>query len=246
PEQQADKPAPEAKPKSEDWEAKYRTLQGILNAEKGRWAAEKQALEERIRSLQQATAQPEPPPASAQAAVRKLITEQDKETYGPELLDLIARAAAEQADQIVQQRLAELKPEIEQAKQKVTEVTQQVYQSKEQEFYGKLAQAVPAWETVNADEGWLRWLGEPDPVFGVPRQIALDNAARALDHERVARMFNTYKQLAGIGQQAPAQPEPAPVKKPALSPTPRAVGNASAPTHREPQTGVTRSEIAEI
>lgn len=229
----------------EYWENRFNTLQGVHRSDSARWQAEKRALEDRIRALEQAQAKPpEPPPTSAQEEVRRLITDQDRETYGPELLDVIARAAAEQADKIVAERMKELQPEIEKTREQVSNVTQQVYRSNEEKFFGELAKEVPDWQQVNSDERWLQWLGEVDPLSGVPRQRYLDHAQQSLDHVRVANLFNAFKTAAGIG--APAN-DPAPPAQtssaPALSPTPRTVGNATAPTPREPQTGVSRSEV---
>lgn len=233
-----------AEPKTESreyWENRFNTMQGVHRADLARWQDEKRTLEERIRALEAQGQAPTPPPASATATVKKLITDQDKETYGPELLDVIARAAAEQADQIVAQRLKEIKPEIEKTREQVTQVSQQVYRSNEEKFFGELTKAVPDWQQVNADERWLVWLGEVDQLSGVPRQRYLDNAQQSLDHARVANLFNAFKRDAGLDQ-PPAQPKAKPAA--ALSPTPRTVGNASAPTPREPQTGMSRSEIA--
>lgn len=249
---QAAPPDPAADPnaakddKPEDWEQRYRTAQGLLKAESQRHAAERRQLLERIEELEKkfeqgAAAKPAEP-------AQPLITDKDLETYGPELLDVIGRKAQEMAAQIVEQRMAELKPQLEQTKEQVDQFASQVYKSSEQRFYGELERVVPDWQAINADQRWLAWLGEVDPISGVPRQQHLDHAAQQLDHARVAMLFNTFKQAAGIETPAaPASPAPAAApapKKPEISPTPRSVGNASAPTHREPELpSVSRAEI---
>lgn len=238
PAQPAEPPAATEPAPAENWEHKYRTLQGVFNAESGRWQAEKKVFETRLQALEnQAPKAPSPEPVAPTKAKR--ITDQDLETYGSELLDVIERKAADIADELVAQRMAELKPELDKTRDQVTSVAGQVYQNAQQRFYGELAKEVPDWEAVNADSRFLSWLGEIDPLSGVPRQAYLDNASQNLDHTRVATLFNTFKDKAGLNK--PTAPAPA---KPTLSPSPRTVGTASAPTPREPQTGVRRTEIA--
>lgn len=246
PEPQQPQPTESQADSSEYWKRRFETLQGVHRSDTERLRAEKQALEARIQALEKQAPPPAPAPTAAQAEVNRLITDKDRDTYGPELLDLIARAAAEQADKIVAQRMKDLEPKIEQTREQVSSVTQQVYQTKQDRFFGELAKVVPDWQEVNADTRWLAWLGETDPLSGVPRQRYLDNAQQNLDHQRVATLFNAFKDAAGIGKpkDPPAAPAPAKPAAAALSPSPRTVGNASAPTLREPQTGVSRSEIA--
>lgn len=229
-------PAPAPAAPSDDWQQKYRTLQGVFSAEQGRWNAEKKVFETRITALESAAAAQ---PAPAPAAPAPKFDEKDIETYGPELMEMVSRQAQAMASQIIEQRMAELKPQLEQTREQVTNVATHVYRSNEEKFYGELAKEVPDWEAVNTDQRWLNWLAEVDPLSGVARQVYLDNASQKLDHTRVTTLFKAFKDAAGLTKPAPQAPA-----APVLSPSPRTVGNASAPTHREPTTGVTRSEIA--
>lgn len=238
-----DPPAAKDDEPTESWEQRYRTAQGLLKAESQRWAAERRELQVEIEDLKKAVAKPaEKQPAKDPA--KPLVTDADLETYGPELLDVIGRKAQEMAAQIVDARMAELKPELESTKKQVTDIAQQSYKTNEDKFYGELERSVPDWKAINTDQNWLAWLGEVDPLSGVPRQRYLDNAAQQLDHAHVARLFNAYKESAGIETPKKESPAAKPAhRKPEISPSPRAVGNATAPTHREPQVGVSRSEI---
>ena len=233
-------PAPAPTPAETDWAHKYKTLQGVFTAEQGRWNAEKKVLETRLAALEQAAKPTQAPAPAPQTA--KLVTDKDVETYGPELMDVIKRQATEMAQEIVAQKMAELKPQLDQTREQVSNVSAQVYKTHEERFYGELSKDVPDWEQVNTDQRWLDWLAQVDELSGVPRQAYLDNASQQLDHKRVAKLFKTFKDAAGLNPPAePAAPAPA---KPAISPSPRTVGTASAPTPREPQNGVSRTEIA--
>lgn len=235
-------PAPAATttaPTEPSWEHKYRTLQGMFNAESGRWQTEKREFESRLARL-------ETPPAVAKPAPQakaKRVTDQDVEAYGTELLDVIGRTAADIAEAEVARRLDELQPELAKTRDQVTTVAGQVYQNAQDKFYGELAKAVPDWETVNRDEGWLSWLMQLDPLSGLTRQAYLDNASQSMDHARTAALFEAYKNTLAPAS-APAAPAAAAPAKPALSPSPRPVGTASAPLMREPQVGVKRTELA--
>ena len=60
-------------------------------------------------------------------------------------------------------------------------------------YESALTNAVPDWQALNVDQGFLNWLAEVDPVYGMPRQYALTNAYEALDAIRTATIFNQYK-----------------------------------------------------
>lgn len=233
-------PAPAAPTSADDgYLQKYRTLQGVFNAEQGRWNAEKKVLETRLQALE--SARPAPAAAAPAPAPTSLVTSADVDTYGPELLDVIGRKATEIAKQMVAEQMQALKPELDRTREQVTNVTAQVYRTSEEKFYGELEREVPDWQAINTDQRWLDWLAEVDDLSGVPRQRYLDNASQSLDHTRAARLFTAFKDAAGLNKPAAAAPAPA---RATPSPSPRTVGTASAPTHREPQTGVSRSEIA--
>lgn len=229
----ADPPAAPA-PSVENWEHKYKTLQGVLAANKRDADATIQTLQSKIATMAAAP----PAPAPAPPAPAPLVTDKDLETYGADMLDLIRRQATEMAQKIVAEQMAQLKPELDQTRDHIKTVEQQVYQNEGEKFYGELAKAVPDWEAINQDPRFLNWLGEVDPLSGVERQGLLESAGKKLDHKRVATIFELFKTEAGLNKPAPAPAAPAP----GPSPSPRTVGNAP-PVRSEPVTSVKRSEI---
>lgn len=206
----------------------------MFSAESNKLKAANQELERKVNDLAtqvqelKATPKPTAPPADAN----------DIATYGPEMLDLIERRASE----IVAQQLATLTPQLEQTRAQVAEIAQTQYRSEADEFYGELKKAVPDWEQINADEQFIGWLAEVDPMFGVPRQQAMNHAGKTMNHAQAASLFNGYKTAFGLNQ--PAAAAPAPVPRPQVSPSPRTVGASSAPSMREPETSVKKSEIS--
>jgi hypothetical protein len=90
--------------------------------------------------------------------------------------------------------------------QQIKQMSGAVTTTVEDRFYDALERAVPDWETVNTSAEFLRWLDETDPVYGVTRQAALDNASRSFDTPRVVAIFSAFKRLTGGG----TTPTPAP------------------------------------
>ena len=202
--------APVSQPPSEDWEHKYRTLQGVHNRHVGDLKQRIGQLEAHIEQLarQQAAA-----PATPQAPE---VNQQDAETFGPDLVDMVRRTAESMSGTTIRS----LNDRIAQLEQQLAGQNAVVSKTADEVFYERLAQLVPDWEAVNQDEGFLNWLAEVDPMYGQPRQNALNSAGNARDVNRVAHVFNTYKGT------VPAKPQPAPRQQPQVSPQTSGNGNA--------------------
>ena len=84
--EQAPAPKAEEQPAGDNTEKtleqKYKTLQGMYNAEVPRLHTEKRELNNRVQQLEQLIASMNATPAQEQAPMEKLITEQDMEDYG--------------------------------------------------------------------------------------------------------------------------------------------------------------------
>lgn len=181
-------------PKPDAWESKYKTLQGLFNAEvpklQGQVKELTSRLNEAIAQLEKTAkaATPEPQKAS--------VDPKDVEAFGSDLVEMVQRVAqqmlggvAAKVDGVVagfEQRVSAL----EQA-QKAT--SQTVAVTAEDAFFNRLTIQVPDWEQVNGDERFLAWLGEVDPLLGQPRQAALTAAQQSLNIERTVAIFNAFK-----------------------------------------------------
>jgi hypothetical protein len=210
-------PAPTAPP-VEDWEHKYRTLQGVHNAHT-------RDLKQRIGDLEAHIAQlaaQASAPATPQAPE---LNPQDAETFGQDLVEMVRRTAEAQSGAAAR----ELQGRIAQLEQQLAGASAVASKTADEVFYERLAQLVPDWETVNQHEGFLAWLSEVDPLFGQPRQVALTQAGNARDVNRVAHVFKTY-----LGQ-APETPKPATRQEPQVSP--HTSGNGAAQLSPEAAAG---------
>lgn len=207
-------PAPKAeeqpagdKTDEETYEQRYRSLQGMYNAEVPRLHAEKRELTKRVEQLEQLIASMNTSPAKAQEPAQKLITEQDIEDYG-DSIDVMRRVFREEMSS-KDTEISELRNLVRQLQGTVVPQMQQLSQShavsNEQRFWADLQTAVPDWQEVNVNKEFQSWLLEVDPLTGIPRQTYLDDAQRNLDAQRVANFFRAWKGMTGGQEARPAR-----------------------------------------
>lgn len=177
----------------EKWAHKYHTLKGMYDAEVPRLHSQVREMQTQIQQLIADKAAVEATKVEQKQAVESLITEQDKEAFGPDLIDLIERATESKVSTL-RSREADLIAEIKELKGQLGSVSERQVISDKDRFLMGLGQQVSDWETLNVDQGFLGWLQQVDPVYGVPRQAALSNAYESLDVTRVANIFKAYKQ----------------------------------------------------
>lgn len=186
---------PEVSPEEEEtWQKRYKTLDGKYRAEVPRLFAEIRELKEKLNgaeaqidTLKRPQAQPEPQ--------QKLVTDEDVETFGSDLVDLIDRKAREVATSMVGSETAELKAENSRLREQLTGVSERQSSNDRRSFFAELERLVPDYEAVNVDDGFIGWLSEVDSLSGMARQDYLNNAYASFDVHRTAALFNTYKQL---------------------------------------------------
>jgi hypothetical protein len=190
--------APQPAP-PEDFEAKFKTLQGMYSADvtRVRQQATEQArvigeLRQAVEDLKQARTVE--PPAAPQGPDPK-----DVEAFGADILDMVQRYVTNHTTKL-EDRLAVLE-------RQVTGVSQETAEQKKQTFYTLLDQLVPPWKQINVDARWLAWLEEEDPVYQIPRNAALMRAFELQDAQKVANIFKAFV--------ASLPPPPAPAPAPA-------------------------------
>jgi hypothetical protein len=204
----AEKVAPESKRNeqtrsdtgSEDTaEQRYRTLQGMYNADTARLRMENQQLNNRLTQLEQLLSTMASQPAQQQQTLDRLVTDKDVEEYG-DSIDVMRRVTKEETA-MYQNRIAELEHMIRQVQTSVVPKVEQVAHrqavSAEQNFWYDLSAAFPQWKEVNADRNFQNWLLEIDPLTGISRQTYLEDAQRNMDVRRVASFFYTWQDING-------------------------------------------------
>lgn len=170
-------------PKPDPWEHKFKVIEGKYKAEVPRLAAQIRELNQKIADL---SSQNDELKAKATQPAQSLISPEDREKYGDDLLDVIKRAATEAT--------ATKDVEIGKLKQQLESISSTTAEQKQVTFYDRLSAAVPDWVTINDNENFHQWLDEYDELTGKRRQDLLAAAEDAQDADRVARFFNKWKQ----------------------------------------------------
>lgn len=156
---------------------------------------------------------PAQPPQQRQQPHRQLITDQDRENYGDDLIDVARRAALE----AVSPELDTLRAENNDLKKRVTTTAQS-------ELKQALTQKVPNWVVINRSQDFQRWLSLPNIYTGEVRGKMLNAAYAAADAPKVIALFNDFinevkatgGELPGARQEQQQQVDPAAPRQPAI------------------------------
>ena len=187
----------EQHPKSDDFEQKYRTLQGIFASEQSKHKQETDAASAQIAQLK---AELEQMKSQKQADSVKFGTDEDRATFGEDFVKLVERGV-EARTQEYRKEIASLKAQLEQMGGQVKNMNQSVEVSRHAAFLADLDTMVPNWRAQNADQGFLDWLAQVDPVSGYVRNDILQGATAAHDSIRVAEIFKAYTGASGMAKQ---------------------------------------------
>lgn len=194
-EQQVVEPPPPVAP-SEDWQQKYKSLLGRHARETAELQAATKTAESQMANMQRQIDALMQVRKQDEAKEKQAVDPKDVENFGSDLIEMVQRYAQSAYQGITDHfgaQISALDGRLGELEKSVTGVTTRTEVTLEQQFYASLNAVVSDWEQINGETRWLDWLAEVDPIYGVPRQAALDNARAALDVERVANVFKAYK-----------------------------------------------------
>ena len=233
PKSEADEPSTsDTQDKEEDWQQKYKSLQGMYNADVPRLNATNRELSSRVSQLEGLLGTMQNQPAPTPAPAEKLITEDDVKEYG-DSINIMRKAAREEVAQ-ANNRVAQLESKLNQLQAVVPKVQAQQQQTSEQAFWAKVASDVPNWNEINNDQGFQNWLLEIDPLTNIQRQTYLEDAQKSLDGNRAVQFFRAWEQANGKPSAQSTRPSPNPQLQKQVAPGRSRSG--SAPNSGEPAT----------
>jgi hypothetical protein len=167
-------------------------------------------------NAQRETAPAAPVPATP-AVPAKLVKDEEVREFGADLIDIMRRVVREEQATLlpeIDRRVAPVAQRVDQVAQATQHVGQRVAQNDQQSVLSMLASAVPSWQELNEDPGFLEWLDQVDPFSGAQRGALLKQAYKAHDGSRVVAFFNGYlKEHAAVTPPAASTP-PAAVPAP--------------------------------
>lgn len=221
-----DEKVQDEQPGDEDFEHKYRVLQGMHRKQ----VADIRSLTESLATANAINAQLRGQIEALQrqpAQDTAVLDEKGLEAYGefgPEILDLA------KSNLKMQKELGELRTQIPQ-------IQNHVRQNAESEFFRHLDTNVPNWREQDKDQGFIQWLSSLCPGTGLAWHSSLHEAYEARDAARVAAIFKEYRKHLYLTnpdhRSAPAGQQPASRRLPAPAPASRGGGGppAAAPQY---------------
>lgn len=133
-----------------------------------------------------------------------LITAEDAQNYGPELIDFAQRAA-----------IAAIAPKLTELEEQNKKLQQTVHKSQRASTTARLDAEVPNWREINKNPRWLQWLRLPDVYSSRLRQQLLNEASAAGDTARVISFFKGFLAEEHATGRVADPPVPSPTAEPA-------------------------------
>ena len=227
-------PADQQSIQDSEWARRYNSMHGRWQAAQRQIGAMEQQMQELGQELvrtQNLVASMQSPhaaqPARSDTTHGNLITDEDRASYGDELIDLARRAARET-----------ITPEIEQLRTENQRLTQRVQSTGRRELFATLDGALPNWRAINTSVQFKSWLRLPNVYTGQVRGQMLKAAVDGAEAPKVIALFKDFlAEAQATGQQVPApqieqQPQPAAPRTPAV-----ALDTLTAPGRAKPASG---------
>ena len=187
-------------PESDDpkWKQKYKTLQGMYDAEVPRLHQQVKDLNTQLEELKKTVESANDKAAEAKQEaeyerLKNLVTDEERQEFGDDLIEVQRKVAREETAELVKQLEA-----IKSENAKLHELLQQTdSQVSHTSFQHRLTQLVPDFEQVNSDPAWIAWLDENDPLLRAPRRVVAERAYAEGDAESVAHFVNLFRESSG-------------------------------------------------
>jgi hypothetical protein len=215
-------PVPQAT--DETWEHRYNSERGRHNQTRTLLAQTTDrltALEALVQDLRSAPPAPTTPAPTAEPT--RLVTEQEANEFGPEMIDVMGRRARE----AVSPELAELRRQMQLMEQKLTGTVTTVTRNARQDMMSTLDTRMPTWREVNMMDEFKAWLALPDPYSGAKRHAMLTSAFEQNDTPRVLNFFKGF--VSELAATTPAGDLPVPTTPAARQPDKPGLETLAAP-----------------
>ena len=192
----------------ENWEQRFRVIEGKYRAELPRLHEQNRELADRLdralKALEDASKAP--------VQETKLVTDADVETYGSEMVDMVRRVSKEEGESLFKRLMVELETRFGAVAQKVTETEQTVVKTATDRFWEAVLKEHKDFDAVNDDSRWFSFLDKRVPGSRVTNRQLAEKAIKDLDAESLVEQVTLFK--ASLPQ---AKVEPTPTPKPNLN-----------------------------
>lgn len=209
-------PATAAELKDNDWAGRYNSMRGRWEASQRQLGVTQQqvadlAVElERTQELLSRVGTQAPQTANPDPDHKDLITQQDRDTYGDELLDTVTRAAR-----------SAVEPELDALRSQNKELQKRVITTGQRDAKDVLTSAVPNWVAINRSPEFNAWLSLPNPYTGQVRRQMLQGAYASANAQMMVTLFKDFlTEVKATGGVIPGSRQPEPQPQPSPQPAP--------------------------
>jgi hypothetical protein len=166
------------------WEQRFKVLDGKYRAEVPRLHQEIKDLKAQLTDLNSQLAA-----ARSAAPVNVQLTDEEREQFGEDFLGVVQKVVKAN---VPAAPAAAAAPDLTGIEERLERAERIAAETAEEAFFRKLGDKVKHWEQQNTDAGFLKWLGEFDPLIGRTRQEAFNEAYASLNVDRIAAFFTAY------------------------------------------------------
>ena len=182
----------------DDWEERFARYKASTDEELHRLRTELKNKAEAVKEAQEEKERSEAEAAQQNEIKENELTDDEIETYGPDLVNIIKRASkVELAKNLLD--LTRRMDALEQGQQSIVETTSRTDKDR---FFDALTDAAPNWKKDNRDDRFNDWLDDEMPGTGFDRRHFLSTAFNNSDVIRVAKFFTDWADLNGSSQQS--------------------------------------------
>lgn len=195
-------PAAQGSQEDESWKKRFDVLTGKYNAEVPRLhdqlREQNAALEDLKREIN--TLRTTPPEIQPEQPKTPLVTSNDEETFGADLIDLARRVAQDEFKKVMSE-IAEIKTAVKAVSnlpKQVEQVVEQQAITAEERYWNAVKTTVPDWDSIDQDARWIDWLGQTPP-FSIKtyRELAYD-AIQTGKVQPITELVKEWKSQMGI------------------------------------------------
>lgn len=239
---------PEPTP-AEDWEHKYKSMEGRFKRAEELTKALTERLGQLEAELAAAKAAKPATPTTPASTQESLITPQELQDYGEEFLTVVGKKARE----IASAETAELRQQVAELKAELASVNGTVAGNAQEKMFQTLDEKCPDWQKINVNPNFIAWLQLPDTYSGAIRHTLLKAAFERNDSPRVLAFFNGF-----LAEEAAVDPAQVAVTPSTAAPAPGKVplaelaapGRAKSPAASTPAPAekpiIQRAQIAQF
>lgn len=222
----------------DSWEQRARSALGRLETqlnENRQLHGRVDQLEGMIATMTATGQQPKPETQPPQPVT--LVTQEERDQYGDEMLTVIGKRAEEAFSPKIQQ----LEATITDLRTRLDGVGQVMTRSATKTVYDTLAEHVPNWSQINKSPEFAAWSNQLEPYSGVQRAKLIRQAFDRHEGDRVVRFFQGFLSEAAALDPASVQPGSG------LAPSPNGqAGNGKIPLEQFAAPGRARSVPPEL